>query len=611
MARHYIIFLLCLLPFCLYQTNSGQGPDSSVYLDVATRIVTDGHLNTLPKQLTPDRAWQITQSKHAPIHQNIGGTIFFLPATALALVSHRAAGFFPPLPERLHDFDYHQRLWVGSTAYLLALFCCLLTYQVGRCYFPASAILAALLSCLYGGPLLIYTAIFPGQTNLPAAFLAALLLYLYHFSNLEKRRSWLLLGAVWGLGVFVRFEFAVWGIFLLYAILATRPPGRNGWWRAVGWAITAAGGALLFIIPGGMIRQVIFGTPGSTYGIQFDLEFLKQSTLMLLGTRNGLFTFWPVLLVALLGYLLKWRENTAFFHSLFAILVLECLICGSTIFWSGEFGASFGQRRFLVVLPCFILFLGRLFTLARRYSPWLMALCAACAIWGLAMYGVYGRAWSLADNTVGFLMPYHFSYLFSALTTCAGLLPEVIGALVFLPKHADMLWLFPLFAFVCLGGYYLIRPWQGHQFTIGLGVLVCMGCAATLFLAGARQRGENAFAEIARANPGVGFITRNYEIDNEIIGSMVDAVSFFLELHHEDTARYFSDKTLSFLAVEAPEQTANFQQMTEGLWLRQALGWYRLVPEQSHDGLLAWYRLAQLYNQNGQPIPDISGQFAY
>jgi len=611
MAKKIILFIVCLLPFALYHNNTGRGPDSNIYLDVAHSIITEGHLNTLPSRLTTDSIWQITKNKHAPIHQNIGGVLFFLPATAFSFVSMRVALLIPNLPEELYDISYHEKLWVGCTSYLLALFFCLLTYKVMRCYFPPRATFAAMFFCLYGGPLFIYTAVFPCQLNLPAAFLSALLLYLYHFCDLKKKMPWLLMGAVWGLGVFVRAEFVVWGLLLLYALVNSRPFARDGWRALLGRVTMAAGGGLLFIIPGMMLRQVIFGTQGSTYGIQFDLEFLKQSYLMVIGTRNGLFTFWPVLAIAMLGYFVKFRRNPLICHIMFAILVLECLICGSTNFWSGEFGNSFGQRRFLVVLPCFVFFLTRLFDLSRNYFSWLASACTISVLWALAMYGVYGEPWSFSDGTIGFLMPYDYSFLFSALSVVAAKLPTFVSSLVFLPKHTDIIWLFPLFALASTGAYFLTKPFVKHTFTFCLVALVCLSCGITVFLAGARQRGENAFNAIVLANPGAKFITRNYEINDEIVGSMVDSVAFFLELHKKDTADYFRNKTMEFLSVEAPDQVDNFKQMADALALRQSLGWYRLVPEQSHTSLLNWYRTALLYEQRGQAPPDINGRYLY
>ncbi len=610
-VRKLLLILVGLFSFALYHTNTGQGPDCDIYMGVAHRLVTAGHLNILPDELATDTLWQITRSNHAPIHQNVGGVLFFLPASAAAFASLKVASWLPGLPQRLYDLNYHERLWVGSTAYVLALLFCLLMYRVGRCYGSARAIVAALLACFYGGPLLIYTAVFPCQMTLPVAFLAALLLYLYHYTDLHKWRSWLLLGAVWGLGVLVRAEFVAWGLFLLYGIMAQPHPGGGRWRQVLPRLGLAGGGALLFVVPAVMIRQVVFGTPGSTYGIQFDLAILQQSYLMLVGTRNGLFTFWPVLLIALLGYAIRVRRNPALFHVMAAILVVVAVICGSTNFWSGEMGASFGQRRFLVVLPCFILFLARLFDLSRAYFRGLALLCAVGALWSMALYSVYGEGWRFADGRSGFLMPNHYPLLLSALANCATVLPAKLVALLVLPKHADMAWLLPIAASGGTAVWLAGRAVRRRVTEWCLATLLIVGLSTIVLLAGARERGEAAFAAIAKANPEARFVVRNYEIDNEIIGSLVDVVSFFMEIGQGRTAQYFVDKGTRFLEVEAPDRLDSFTLMMDALALRHSMGWYRLVPEQSHEGLLAWYRQALLYREAGAEIPDYSGQILY
>lgn len=611
MVRRSLLILLALFTFAVYQTNTGRGPDCMVYLRVAHRIVSAGHLNILPTGLTPDTLWQVTPSHHAPIHQNVGGVLFFLPASALSFVSLKVASLIPNLPERLYSLNYHELLWVGSTAYVLALLFCLLMYRVGRCYGSSAAVIASLLACFYGGPLLIYTAVFPCQMTLPGAFVAALLLYYYHFGDLRQRRSWLLLGAVWGLGVMVRAEFVVWGLFLLYGILATPRTGASRWRELLLRCGLAGSGALLFAVPAVMIRRVVFGGPGNTYGIQFDLEILKQAYWMLIGGRNGLFVYWPVLLLALLGYGLKVRRNPPAFHVMAVIVVVVAIICGSTNFWSGELGASFGQRRFMVVLPCFILFLARLFDLGRRYFPGLALLCTLAALWSMALSSVYGEMWRFPDGRTGFLMPYHYPLLVSSLATCARELPAKLAALVLWPKHGDTVWLVPLAAMAGTAGFMVWRALGRRLTEWSLALLIIVACATTLFLSGARQRGEAAFAAIAQANPAARFVVRNYEVDDEIIGSLVDVVSFFMEIGQQHTAQHFVDKGLRFLEAEAPDRVETFSQMMDALALRQSMGWYRLVPEQSHGGLLEWYQQAVADQAAGLGVPDFSDQVLY
>jgi hypothetical protein len=174
-----------------------------------------------------------------------------------------------------------------------------------------------------------------------------------------------------------------------------------------------------------------------------------------------------------------------------------------------------------------------------------------------------------------------------------------------------MAWLLPLAAMGGTAVWLAGRTVRRRVTEWCLATLLIVGCATILLLAGARERGEAAFAAIARANPEARFVVRNYEIDNEIIGSLVDVVSFFMEIGQGQTAQYFVDQGTRFLEVEAPDRLDSFLQMVDALALRHSLGWYRLVPEQSHEGLLAWYRQALIYREAGAEIPDYSGQILY
>lgn len=606
--KKLVLFILCMLTFVLYHSNSGHGMDADVYHEISYSIIMEGHLNTLPLQLSKEVSWQVTPTGHVPIHQNAGGIIFFLPATAFSLFSIKLASLFPSLPARLHEITHHENLWIGCIAYLLTLFFCFFTYRVLRLYFSAVAAIASLVFCFFGGPLLVYLTGFPYQMHLPAAFLAALLLYAYHYCDLSKRSSWFLLGAILGLGVFVRAEFIAWGLLVAYGICAQPTPDWCRWRSYLERTVLAACGGMAFIVPGVMIRQIMFGAQGNTYGIQFDAEIFRIGYLMLFGTRNALFTFWPILFIAISGYCARFRQNQQISHILFAVLVVECLICGSTIFWSGELGASFGQRRFLVVLPVFVFFLARLFELYRHRFFWLSSLCVACVSWAVGMYSLYGTEWKLPDSRTGFLMPNDFAHLFSAMSSYSSSIFNRVLSILFVPKHWDVFWLAPTVAFAGFAAYLALRPMCRQRFLLLLVLLCLLSISIITFLSGAGKRGERAYRSIASANPGATFLIRNFEVDNEIIGSMVDCVAFFRERQQNDVAEHFSAKALQFLVHEAPDRKQDFLQMLDALAMRQSLGWYRLVPEQDHMALLDWYKAAMLAGRTRQlPTETIKG----
>jgi len=604
-------FLILIVPFLFYHNNKPVGPDSGVYLEVAHNIVSKGSLNILPEVLFDDTPYQITKTNHAPIHQNIGGVLFILPATLLAVATQHCATLIPDLSPRFYLLGYHEGMWLGCITYLMAMLSCVMIYRVACRYHQASAVITALLSCAFGGPLLIYTSAYPCQTNLPAAFLSSLLIYMYHFADLKKSMSWLLMGAVWGVGTFVRTEFAVWGVLLIHALIQQSPlPGE--WRTLLRRALLAGGGGLLFIIPSMMIRQILFGESGSTYLFQFDYTIFSRSYLMLWGARNGLFVFWPIFVLSIIGYFWKIGRNPPLYHVLFAIVVLETMLLGSTVFWSGEFGASFGQRRFLVVFPCLVLCLARFLDSFRKYFYWLVPVCIICVIWANLVYAAYGLRWTFPDSMTGFLLTNQFSGIFSVVGNYYPLFVAEALSFLFVPKHADVYWLFPAFAMVASLVWLFYRRLDRQRiFNHVLIAVVSVACVTTVFLAGAEKRGEQVFREIESNNRHSGFIQRNYEIDFEIIGSSVDIVAFFLELHDDRTAQYHMDRTVAFLNREAPDQVMKFKQMCDALLLRSSLGWSRLVPEQSHDALLDWYYAAHADIQQKRSPLDVLALFLY
>jgi hypothetical protein len=605
-----ILIAVCLLAFFLYHPNSANGPDSNVYLAVAHSIITTGSLNILAETAPIDNRVQVTRTGHAPIHQNVGGVLFILPVAALARITQAVAGFIPGVPPALRALSYHEALWCGWLAYLLALLSLLCLYKVARVYHGKWAVIAALLATTYGGPLLMYVTMFPCQTNLPSFFLASLLLWVFHFADKAQLRSWFLLGAICGLGVFVRPEMVVWGVLLLYAIVQEKR--QLSWGALLSRFVSMAGGGVLFFLPLLLLRHVLFGVQGSAYGMQFDPAILKISYLMLWGPRNGLFSFWPILFVAIGGYLVGARDNPPCFHALMAILLLGTLICGANLFWGGGLGQPFHQRRFMFLLPCFVLYLARLFDRLHRQRILLVVVSIGCICWTLLLYSAYGKLWEFPDGVRGFLMPNEFSRIWHLLLEHYPLFLRQAMSLVFLPKHLYAVVLTPLVAvLVVLASSAYSRVSRQLMVSCGIVGLIAIASIATVFLIGAEQRGRSVFAEYSRENPHLVFVTRNYEVDVEILGSMVDCVAFFLEHGEPQAADHFRDKTLRFLQQEAPDRIDDFVKILQALRLRQELGWHRLQPEQNLPGLLQWYRDAENNHLQGLPPPDLQERYLY
>ncbi|MDD2854321.1 MAG: hypothetical protein PHU01_02195, partial [Desulfuromonadaceae bacterium] len=357
---------------------------------------------------------------------------------------------------------------------------------------------------------------------------------------------------------------------------------------------------------------IIFGSSGSTYLVQFDHTIFMKSYLMLFGPRNGLFIFWSILIFSVFGYFLKIAKNPTLYHVLFIILLIETLLFGSTVFWSGDLGFSFGQRRFLVAFPCLVLFLARFIEICRKRYFWFLPVFIVSVIWANLVYAAYGIRWYFPDGVTGFLYPIHLAGMFAVIEECYPMLVQPVLELLFIPKHTDIWWLFPLFSIVVTAIWLIFRRFEEQRrFTFCLVSIVISAVVTTAFLSSAAKHGEQVFRNIVANNPQVLFKVRNYEIDYEIVGSAVDMVSFFLEEGDPVTAQRHYDKISLFLAKEGPDQAQNFKEMCDGLLLRKSMGWERLVPERNHAKLLNWYRVAKIDIKNNRTPLNVSEEYLY
>ncbi|MDP8236380.1 MAG: glycosyltransferase family 39 protein [Candidatus Erginobacter occultus] len=492
----------------------------------------------------------------------------------------------PFWPARLQSRPFHRGIWERLIAWLLGFGTCLLVYRVARVYYSAQAAFVAVTLGALGGPLLTFVARWPCQTNLPTAFLAALLLYVYHFADRRQGLAWLLLGSVWGFGVLVRNEFAVWGLLPAYGIIRemrSREPGR----RIVlhGLLVSLSAGFFLAVII--LIQLILYGSWGNTYGILADPRLLTEMPRMLFGPRNGLFPFWPVFLLALIGYLVKFRANPGINHLLFGVLTAAVVVCTTFPFWL----AQGGQRPLLMVVPCFMLFLARLLDIRKKLF-WIWALIGlGCVFWAVLIFFIYGNGWELADGSIGYLkantLPEMLIFVFGR---AGEFFPEVLK-FIFLPKSRAiwplLLILIPVFFLISALRKCIPRR---KALPLLLAALAIFCAGALVFLAGAGKRGRKYYQAVAPAQPD-GWLRPDsrYHI-GEYFAASLDYVAYFLEFDRPDVAKYFEDRSAAFLEQAAPGLVEEFRQTCEAFRVRHSLGWKLVFPAGPTEDPRLWLR---------------------
>jgi hypothetical protein len=173
------------------------------------------------------------------------------------------------------------------------------------------------------------------------------------------------------------------------ALAAPRKPGSSG---AAARIAVAAAAAVAAFAPQSIVWQRLYGQPftipqGSTF-MKWTSPALWQ---VLLSYYHGLFTWTPVLLLAVVGLVPRVPAV--------AFLLGSWYVNASVVDWWG--GEAFGGRRFVACFPVFVLGAAALF---ERWREWPSALAGVCAgfvclngllllQYQMMMHGVLGMAY--------------------------------------------------------------------------------------------------------------------------------------------------------------------------------------------------------------------------
>ncbi len=218
----------------------------------------------------------------------------------------------------------------------------------------------------------------------------------------DGRLSWFWAGLAVGYSASIRFADALIGVSALPFILAPEPrrPPR----AILHDALVLGAGALVGFAPQMFAWQRVFGRP---LVIPHGSDFLFHPTSVvdvLFSAQSGLFTWSPLLYLALPGLLSVRRLGWRFWSGAWAALFLIYLTNARAHWWAG---AGFGGRRFCTVLP--LLAVGLALTLesmsrflSRRPLAGPAAVVAAFAGWNLLLAeGHRQEAW-FWDGPVSF-----------------------------------------------------------------------------------------------------------------------------------------------------------------------------------------------------------------
>jgi hypothetical protein len=356
------------------------------------RIEPDGMVN--PKEFT--------RTGHIYNHWTIGPSLLWLP---FLLIVHLDTAGLNLLGAHIAR-DGFSRPYLMAMALSTALYGFLglyISFCLAREYFNERWAFLATIGIWFASSLPVYMYFNPSWSHAHSAFVNSLFLWYWHRSRDNRSwKQWTALGLISGLAVDVYYPN---GILLIIPLLEAvvgyanllRSKERikeaaNLFAKHVLYLATF----LLGLLPTLVSRNVVFGSPISTgYPTAEGWSWQSPAFLrVLLSTDHGVFTWTPILILAILGLLVFVKVDRTFAIYLLAAVFVFYAVISFYPNWDGL--SSFGNRFFVSLTPIFVLGLAAFFDwLARawRESAAFRASSVAIAIliaWNLGMIFQWG-----------------------------------------------------------------------------------------------------------------------------------------------------------------------------------------------------------------------------
>lgn len=367
---------------------------------------------------------QYTRTGHVVNHWTIGPAILwapFLVATHLGILlvdklgAHVATdGFSSPylitmaLSTALYGF---LGLWIS--------------FRLASKYFERRWAFLATLGIWWASSYPVYMYFNPSWSHAHSAFAAALFLWYWHHTRDSRTlRQWAILGLISGLMVDIYYPN---GVLLFVPLLEA----LGGYWRewkergaAPGVSTVQATGSrlarnlvahvtyfvvfLIALLPTLITRKIIFGSPLETGYAPIEEWKWHDPAFgrVLWSADHGIFTWTPILLLAVIGLVLFRRFDKAMaYYLMVAVAAFYGVVCFHTN-WDGL--SSFGNRFFISLTPIFILGLAALMDFAarewheRRVAIAAWALTAVLILWNLGLIYQWGTHLIPARGPISF-----------------------------------------------------------------------------------------------------------------------------------------------------------------------------------------------------------------
>jgi hypothetical protein len=367
------------------------------------------------------RAGFRTPTGHLDNHFTVGPAILWTPFLLLAHIGvliARALGS----SVSADGFSAPYRIAMAFATAFYGFLGLLLSFRLARQYVEKRWALLATLAIWWASSLPVYMYFNPSWSHAHSAFAVALFLWYWHRTRSSRSPAqWLILALIAGLMLNVYYANAtVLAVLAVEALRQYLAPFRRDAPRVESSAIPRipelllrnslfAAVLLVCLLPTFITRYLIYGGVfESAYIPLKDWNWFSPYFLAVLFSSNhGLFSWTPILLLAIVGLFLFWRREPLVGTPFLAAFLAFYLFISCYPDWAGI--SSYGNRFFVSLTPLFILGLAvffdraaQLFRSRRGALAAAVALLAVTTFWNVGLIFQWGSHLIPARGPVSF-----------------------------------------------------------------------------------------------------------------------------------------------------------------------------------------------------------------
>jgi hypothetical protein len=292
----------------------------------------------------------LTPTGHVRNYMPIGPALLWAPLYLLVAAAETVRAWMglgiPP-----DGFGRAFQLVPGVTGIFAATAAAWITFRLAARFTDRASAAIATIGIWLGSHALYYSLVSPSYSHAASMFTGALFFAAWLATRdrpgVWRAASW---GALAGASALMRWQDAVFVVVPLVEI--ARWP--TGWRTKLASAAAMSAAWLVVFSPQMVVWDVLYGQPFALpQGPSFMRWTAPHLAAVLLSDNHGLFTWTPIIVLAVAGLVTFARRLPAAALPLAAVLLVSWYVNAAVAdWWAGE---AFGARRFLSLFPLFVL----------------------------------------------------------------------------------------------------------------------------------------------------------------------------------------------------------------------------------------------------------------